>query len=56
MNENTDLNEQVCVTFTVGQWAKVVTAVATSQFNLTVKESLNSNIYDCVKRAERVLS
>jgi hypothetical protein len=56
MDENTDLNEQVCVTFTVGQWAKVITAVATAPFDLAVKESLNSNIYDCVRRKERLLS
>jgi hypothetical protein len=56
MAENHDLNEQVCVTFTVGEWAKIVTSVAMSRFDLGVKEYLNSTIYDCVARKERALS
>lgn len=56
MDENTDMSEQVCVTFTVSDWAKVVASIATSRFDLAVKESLNSNIYECVSRKERILS
>ena len=56
MIENSDLNEQVCVTFTVSEWAKVVTSIATSRLDLAMKEALNANIYECVTRTERVLS
>lgn len=51
-----DLQESVSVTFTVGEWAKIVAAVAVSPLDLSVKEMLNSNIYDCVTRTERALS
>lgn len=56
MAENHDLNEQVSVTFTVGEWAKIITSIATSRFDVGVKEYLNSNIYECVTRTERALS
>lgn len=56
MADNSDLNESVCVSFTISEWAQVVAAVATSRLDLVVKEQLNSAIYDCVIRTERILS
>lgn len=56
MAENHDLNEQVSVTFTVGEWAKIITSIATSRFDLGVKEYLNSSIYECVSQKQRALS
>jgi hypothetical protein len=56
MHENSDLNEQVCVTFTVGDWAKIVASIASSGLPLMSKDALNSNIYECVTRTERALS
>ena len=51
-----DMNEQVCVTFSVADWAKVITAVGVSPLDLAVKSALNNTIYECVARTERVLS
>jgi hypothetical protein len=51
-----DLQESVSVTFTVGEWAKIVASVSTSHLDLAMKEMLNSHIYDCVTRTERALS
>lgn len=53
---STDFQEQVTVTFTVGDWAKIVAATATSGLSLFDKERLNSVIYDATMRTERALS
>jgi hypothetical protein len=46
--------ERVCVTFSVDDWAKIIASVATSRLELSEKEFLNSSIYDCVTKHERV--
>jgi hypothetical protein len=46
--------ERVCVTFSVDDWAKVIASVATSRLELNEKEFLNSTIYDCVTKHEKV--
>jgi hypothetical protein len=51
-----DSQEQVCVTFTVSQWAQVVASVASSGLELFEKECINAKIFDTVMRAERSLS
>jgi hypothetical protein len=46
--------ERVCVTFSVEDWAKVIAAVASSRLELNEKDYLNSAIYDCVVKSEKV--
>lgn len=40
--------EQVCVTLSVGDWAKVIAAIGTSRLELFEKDLLNATIYNCV--------
>jgi len=56
MSYELDKQESVCVTLSVSDWANVVVAVGASPLDLYVKEHLNSAIFDCVQRTERVLS
>jgi hypothetical protein len=42
------MEQTVAVTFTVGEWAKIVASIATSRLDLHEKDVLNSHIYDCV--------
>jgi hypothetical protein len=53
MSYELDKQEPVCVTLTVGEWAKVVAAVGSSPLDLYVKQYLNERIFDCVQRTER---
>lgn len=47
-------DELISVTLTVDDWAQVVAAVALSQMDLTLKERVNSKVFECVGNRKRV--
>ena len=49
-----ELAERVPVTFNVGDWAKIIAAITTSELDPAVKGHLNTVIFDCVSEHQVV--